>query len=264
MTNVLVCVKRVPDVGSEVTLTPDVQGVDARHVGFTTSAHEACAVELAVRIAGDTGGTATVLTVGDADAVEQLRTALGVGCTAATLVETDPAALGPVDVAREIAAVVQAHEGEGRGHDLVLLGNDAADSGDFQVGIRLAYLLGRPVVNGVKTVSVDGHTDDHTDGGTVTAVGDGPDGVETFQVPLPAVVTVLEGGVEPRYPTITGRMKAKKTPVETRSPASAPAGAGRVRLTLPPAQPSTVEILGRGPEAAPAVVDLLESLGVTR
>ncbi|MGE0296144.1 electron transfer flavoprotein subunit beta/FixA family protein [Pseudonocardia sp.] len=256
MTDVLVCVKRVPDVGSEVTLTPDAQGVDARHIGFTTSAHEACAVELAVRIAGDTGGTATVLTVGDADAVEQLRTALGVGCTAATLVEADAAALGPADVAREIAAVVRAHEGEGRRHDLVLLGNDAADSGDFQVGIRLAYLLERPVVNGVKTVSVDGDT--------VTAVGDGPDGVETFRVPLPAVVTVLEGGVEPRYPTITGRMKAKKTPIETREPAGAPAGAGRVRLTLPPAQPSTVEILGRGPEAAPAVVDLLESLGVTR
>ncbi|MGD9530289.1 MAG: electron transfer flavoprotein beta subunit/FixA family protein [Pseudonocardia sp.] len=256
MTDVLVCVKRVPDVGSEVTLTADAQGVDARHVGFTTSAHEACAVELAVRIAGDTGGTATVLTVGDADAVEQLRTALGVGCTAATLVEADAAELGPADVAREIAAAVRAHEGEGRGHDLVLLGNDAADSGDFQVGIRLAYLLERPVVNGVKTVSVDGDT--------VTAVGDGPDGVETFRVPLPAVVTVLEGGVEPRYPTITGRMKAKKTPIETREPAGAPAGAGRVRLTLPPAQPSTVEILGRGPEAAPAVVDLLESLGVTR
>jgi electron transfer flavoprotein beta subunit len=256
MTDVLVCVKRVPDTGSEVTLTEDGQGVDARFVGFTVSAHESCAVELAVRIAADTGGTATVLSLGPAEAVEQLRAALGVGCTAATLVEADAGAFGPAGVAREIAAVVRAHEAQGRGHDLVLLGNDAADSGDFQVGIRLAYELERPVVNGVKVVDVAD--------GVVTARGDGPDGVETFRVPLPAVVTVLEGGVEPRYPTITGRMKAKKATVEVLAPQRAPDGPGRVRLTLPPAQPSTVEILGRGPDAAPAVVDLLKSLGVGR
>jgi electron transfer flavoprotein beta subunit len=252
VTGVLVCVKRVPDVGGEVMLTSDAQSVDARHVGFTLGAHESCAVELGVQI-----GDATVLTLGPAEAVEQLRSALGVGCTAATLVEADTAGFGPADVAREIAAVVRAHEEAGRTHDLILLGNDAADTGDFQVGIRLAYELGRPVVNGVKTVSVAD--------GVVTARGDAPDGgVETFQVPLPAVVTVLEGGVEPRYPTITGRMKAKKVAVETLAPVAAPTGPSRVRLTLPPAQPSTVEVLGEGAAAAPAVVELFRSLGVAR
>jgi electron transfer flavoprotein beta subunit len=256
MTDVLVCVKRVPDTAGDVTLTADGQGVDARYVGFTISPHESCAVELAVRIAADTGGTATVLTVGTDDAVEQLRSALGVGCSAAVLVEADPAAYGPADVAREIAAVVRAHEAEGRGYDLVLLGNDAADTGDFQVGIRLAYALERPVVNGVRTVEVEN--------GVATARASGPDGVETYAVPLPAVVTVLEGGVEPRYPTITGRMKAKKAKIETVAPSGAPRGSGRVRLTLPPAAPSAVEKLGEGPDAAPAVVDLLERLGVAR
>ena len=68
-----------------------------------------------------------------------------------------PQQFGPADVAREIAAVVRDHEAAGRPHDLVLLGNDAADTGDFQVGIRLAYELGRPVVNGVtQRVGVDG------------------------------------------------------------------------------------------------------------
>jgi len=249
MTNVLVCIKRVPDAAGEVTLTADGQGVDARHVGFTVSAHENCAVELAVRIAGDTGGTATVLTLGTDDAVEQLRTVLGLGCTAAVLIEADPAGFGPADVAREIAAVAG-------GYDLVLLGNDAADTGDFQVGIRLAYALGRPVVNGASTVVVTGDT--------ATAHVAGPDGVETYQVPLPAVVTVLEGGVEPRYPTISGRMKAKKVKIETVQPQAAPRGPDRVRLLLPPAQPSAVEVLGEGPDAAKAVVDLLEKLGVAR
>lgn len=251
---VLVCVKRVPDSSSEVVLTEDAQAVDGRFAGFTMSPHEECAVELAVQITAATGGEAAVLTLGDADAVEQLRSALAVGATAATLVVAEASMFGPADVAREIAAVVKAHEAEGTSHDLVLLGNDAADSGDFQVGIRLAYELGRPVVNGAKVVAVAD--------GTVTARVEGPDGVETYEVPLPAVVTIREGGVEPRYPSVPGRMKAKKVAIEERTPSAEPSGAKRVKLTLPPPVPSNVQLLGKGPEAAPAVVDVLEQLGV--
>jgi electron transfer flavoprotein beta subunit len=254
MTGVLVCVKRVPDSTSEIVLTEDGQGVDGRFAGFTMSQHEQCAVELAVRVATLTGGEATVLTLGDGDAVEQLRAALAVGCTAATHVVADSQQLGPADVAREIAAVVRDHEAAGRPHDLVLLGHDAADTGDFQVGIRLAYELGRPVVNGATVVALED--------GVVVAGSDGPDGHETYRVPLPAVVTVLEGGVEPRYPTVPGRMKAKKVPVEERQVTQPPVGPSRVRWSLPPAAPSDVQVLGTGPEAAPAVVDLLEELGV--
>ena len=256
--NVLVCIKRVVDSTGEVVLTEDGQAVDGRYAGFTMSAHEECAVELAVQVAASTGGTATVLTLGEAEAVEQLRAALAVGCTAATHVVADPSRSGPADVAREIAAVVRDHEAQGRTHDLVLLGNDAADSGDFQVGIRLAYELGRPVVNGVARVRVE----DAPDGQVVVADGDGPEGHETYRVPLPAVVPVLEGAVEPGFATVPGRMKAKKVPIEERAPVAEPAGPKRVRLLIPPPAPSNVQVLGKGPEAAPAVVDLLERLGV--
>jgi electron transfer flavoprotein beta subunit len=254
--DVLVCIKRVPGSSGEILLSDDAMSVDARFVGFTISPHESCAVELAVKIAEAGGGTATVLTLGPDDAVEQLRSALGVGCTAAVLIEADLVGYGPADVAREIAAVVQAHEAQGRTHDLILLGNDAADTGDFQVGIRLAYALDRPVVTGISTVEVSD--------GTAVARGDGPDGTDVYELPLPAVVTVMEGGVEPRYPSIPGRMKAKRIPVETVTPGREPVGPRRVRLKLPPAQPSQVEILGEGAAAAPAVVDLLERLGVAR
>jgi electron transfer flavoprotein beta subunit len=256
MADVLVCVKRVPDVGSEVSLSEDGQSVDARHVGFTTSAHDQAAVGLAVQTATSTGGTARVLTVGATEATEQLRTALGVGCTAATLVEADPTSLGPTDVASEIAAVVRAHEAEGTAYDLILLGNDAADSGDYQVPIRLADALGRPLVTGMQTVEVRD--------GVAHCSGAGPVGTETYAVPLPAVLSVMEGGVEPRYPTITGRMKAKKIEIETREPDGAPIGSGRLRLTLPQTTSSSSELLGEGPEAAVKVVDLFEKLGVTR
>jgi electron transfer flavoprotein beta subunit len=253
---VLVCVKRVPDVAGEVMLTADEQSVDARHVGFTVSNHESSAVELAIRIADATGGSVTLLTVGPQDAVEQLRSLLALGCHAATLVEADPVALGPADVAREIAAVIQDHAANGSGYDLVLLGNDAADSGDFQVGIRLAYALGWPVVNGVSVVET-------AEGRAITR-GDGPDGEETFSVPLPAVVTVLEGGVEPRYPSLKGRMAAKKIEIEMRPISRDPIGSHRVKLILPPQEKSSVTVLGEGPEAAGAVVDLLERLAVVR
>lgn len=256
MTDVLVCVKRVPEATGEIVLTTDEQAVDGRYAGFTVSAHEECAVALAVGIAQDTGGEATVLSLGTEDAAEQLRGALAVGCTAAVHIEADPATFGPADVAREIAAVVTEHAAEGREYQLVLLGNDAADSGDFQVGIRLAYALDRPVVNGAKTVEVSD--------GELVAHADGADGHEIYRLPLPAVATVLEGGIEPSYPTVPGRMKAKRVTIEEREPSAPPKGSGRVRMTLPPAPPSAVEILGEGPGAAPALVDLLEKLGVTR
>jgi electron transfer flavoprotein beta subunit len=257
MSDVLVCIKRVPDLGSEITLTSDGMAVDDSSLGHTVSPHEDCAVELAIQTAKDTGGQATVLSLGSSDAVEQLRTALALGCTGAVLVEADAASYGPADVAAAIAEVVSAHEAAGTTYDLVLLGNDASDTGDFQVGIRLSYLLDRPVVTGVSTLSVDG--------ATVTARGQAPDGgTEIFEVPLPAVLTVMEGGVEPRYPSIPGRMKAKKIAVEQVTPTLEPVGSGRVRLTLPEAQPSAVTILGEGPEAAGPVVDLLEKLGVVR
>lgn len=253
MANVLVCVKRVPESTTEVVLTDDGLRVDARNVGYTTSAHEECAVELAVQLAGDTGGTSTVLTLGDGDAVEQLRGALAVGVDAAIHVEADSDAFGPADVARAIADVVRASETT---YDLVLLGNDAADTGDFQVGVRLAYALDRPVVAGATVVTVDGDT--------ASVVAESPDGTAVHEVPLPAVVTILEGGVSPRYPSLVGRMKAKKVAVDTATPGFEPVGSGRIGLRTPPPVPSEVQILGEGAAAAPAVLLTLRSLGVLR
>ena len=254
MTNVLVCIKRVPDTAGSVALTADEQAVDASRLGHTISTHEECAIELAVQIAQATDGTASVLTLGSDDAVEQLRDALALGCSDATLIEADGVAYGPADVAAAIADVIGARAADGTTYDLVLVGNDAADTGDFQVGVRLAYALERPVLTGISTIEI---TDD-----TAVAHGAGPTGTEVFELPLPAVIAVQEGGVEPRYPSIPGRMKAKRAPLETITPKREPIGNARVRLALPPEQPSSVQVLGQGPEAAPALVDILTEIGV--
>jgi electron transfer flavoprotein beta subunit len=254
MTDVLVCIKRVPEATGEVTLTPDGLGIDGSHAGYTVSPNEECAVELAVQVAD--GGRCTVLTLGPAGAVDQLRAALAVGMTDGIHIEGDSDAFGPADVAREVAAAVRARGEAGSAYDLVLLGNDAADTGDFQVGVRLAYALGYPVVTGIQTVSVEGST--------AILTGEGPDGSETYRVALPAVVTVLEGGVEPRYPSVMGRMKAKKAPIETLKPTTVPVGSGRLALEVPPPPPNQVRILGEGAAAAPAFVATLAELGVLR
>ncbi len=251
---VLVCVKRVPGASGRVTLTDDARAVDARHVGWTVSPHEESAVECAVQAVEAQGGSATVLSVGPEECLEQMRDALAMGVGAAVLVEADADGWGPADVAAAISEVAAARRDAGQPYDLLLFGNEAGDTADFQVGIRVAYELGLPVVAGVKTFEVKD--------GRLLVRRDGPDGVEVFDVPTPAVLTVKEGGVVPRYPSVPGRIRAKKAQVERVAAAVQPVGNGRILLTLPPEETKTVEILGRGAEAAPAVVDLLERLGL--
>ncbi|WP_209373410.1 electron transfer flavoprotein subunit beta/FixA family protein [Brevibacterium renqingii] len=256
--NILVCIKRVPDIAGSVTLDDTGAGIDEAGLGHTMSSHEECAVELAIGTAAATGGTVTVLTVGPAEAVEQLRAAVAVGANDGILIETaDPAAFGPEDIAQVIGDVVRDRAESGQTFDLVLLGDDAADTGDFQVGIRLAYDLGYPVLSNIQTLSP-------TDSGGIEARGIGPAGTEIFTVDLPAVIAVHEGGVDPRYPSITGRMKAKRAPIAEYDAPEPSAGNPRIRLELPEVKQSSVTVLGEGPEAAPALVDVLEEIGVIR
>lgn len=263
--NILVCIKRIPDIAGQVTLDGAETGIDESGLGHTMSSHEECAVELAIQTAAATGGKVTVLTLGPAEAVEQLRAAAAVGANDGILIETaDPDAFGPEDIAQVIADVVRDRAEQGQEFDLVLLGNDAADTGDFQVPIRLAYELEYPVLTSIQTLSPTNGSGGAAASGGIEARGIGPAGAELFSVDLPAVIAVQEGGVDPRYPSITGRMKAKKAPIAEYDAPDPGAGNPRMRLELPPEKTSAVTILGEGPDAAPALVDVLEEIGVLR
>ena len=256
--NILVCIKRAPDIAGSVTLDDTGAGIDESGLGHTMSSHEECAVELAIQTAAATGGTVTVLTLGPAEAVEQLRAAVAVGANDGILVEAaDPSVFAPEDIAQVIGDVIRDRAEAGQTFDLVLTGDDAADTGDFQVGIRLAYDLEYPVLTNIQTISASG-------GGAIEARGIGPAGTEVFSLDLPAVVAVHEGGVDPRYPSITGRMKAKKASIVEYDAPEPGTGSPRIRLELPEVKASSVTILGEGPEAAPALVDVLEEIGVIR
>ena len=201
---------------------------------------------------------------------------MAIGIDRAILLQTEGGEWDPVSTAGAIAETVQAQEAAGERFDLIRFGNEAADTGDFQVGVRVAVALGRPIINGIKEIAL---SDDRT---IVNARREAPGGGwETYELPLPAVLGVKEGLNLPRYPSVPGRLRAKKKEVERVTLGASPSGAlglgagedaapdatavpgpTMVKVRLPAEEKTAAEVLGEGPAAAPAVVDLLEKLGI--
>jgi electron transfer flavoprotein beta subunit len=252
--NILVCVKRVPATGGKITLTADEQEIDTRFLGFTIGPHEECAVEEALRQVEAHGGSTAVLTLGPAVAEKQLRDALSMGIERAILLETDEREWDPTATANAIVEAIHTQRAAGHNFDLLLFGNESGDTGDYQVGIRVAHALDLPCVTGVKGLEIRE--------GRAIATREAAGGREIFEVPLPAVLTIKEGINLPRYPSMPGRLKAKKKAVDSIALQWSEAELEKVRLKLPPQAEHQVDILGQGPEAAPRVVELLQKLGV--
>jgi len=249
--NVLVCVKRVPLTGGKIVLTEDERAISTRHLGFTVSPHEECGCEEAVRLVEQHGGSSCVLTLGPPEAEEQLRDMMAIGVERAIHLVTDGSEWDPQATAAAIVAAVRAE-----GFDLLLFGNESADAGNYQVAVRVAYALGLPCVTGVKAISV-------LDGGAgLRCEQEVAGGRDVYEVPVPAVVTVKEGINLPRYPSVPGRLRAKRKPVASSAPAAAPARLEMVRLRVPDASGKETNVLGQGSDAAPAVVSVLSELGL--
>ncbi|MGH3466466.1 MAG: electron transfer flavoprotein subunit beta/FixA family protein [Thermocrispum sp.] len=250
--DVLVCVKRVPAPGAKVPLTEDARDIDTRHLGFTIGPHEECAVEEAVRLVAAHGGSATVLAAGPPEVAEQVRYALAMGADHGVVVDTGPEELDPQAAAD---AIVRGIRALGTGFDLILVGTESADAGHYQVGVRVAVELGLPIVGGIKGIDVDRHH--------VRLRRDVADGVQVYQVPLPAAVAVKEGLNLPRYPSMPGRLKARKAALRTVTVQPTWGGLRKVRLRQPRDDRAATILLGEGAAAAPAVVDVLHELGVS-
>lgn len=239
----VVCIKRVPDTEARIRVASDGASIDQAGLKFIVSPYDEFAVEAALRLRDAAGGGETVvLTLGEAAAGEQLRSALAMGADAAIRLDGS-GSLDGLAVARALASELKA-----LGADLILFGMKATDDDQQQVGPMVAELLGLPCV----TVASEIQGEE----GKVVCHREVEGGTEVVEVDLPAVVTVTKGPYEPRYPSLKGIMAAKKKPMEEK-PVEVPASRIKARrYSEPPPRPDG-KIVGEGPEAVPELVRLL-------
>ena len=201
MEKILVGLKRVVDYNVRVRVRSDGSGVETDGVKMSINPFDEIALEEALRIR-DAGNASEIIaiSIGCSDAQQQLRTGLAMGADRAILVETTDAT-DPLTIARILLQIIKKEE-----PDLVLLGKQAIDDDNSQIGQMLAALWGRPQATFASEIVFDG------DKAKVTREVDA--GLESIEVDLPAVVTTDLRLNEPRYVKLPDIMKAKKKPLQ--------------------------------------------------
>ncbi|MDX1482371.1 MAG: electron transfer flavoprotein subunit beta/FixA family protein [Woeseiaceae bacterium] len=201
MKKILVGLKRAVDYNVRVRVNSSGTGVETDGVKMSINPFDEIALEEALRLReGGHAEEVIVVSIGVAEAQQQLRTGLAMGADRAILVKTDEA-LQPLAVAKILQAIV-----ERESIDLVLLGKQTIDGDNNQTGQMLATLMDRPQATFASEVKLDG------DKATVTREVDA--GLETIEVDLPAVITADLRLNEPRYVKLPDIMKAKKKPLD--------------------------------------------------
>ena len=245
---ILVPVKRVIDYNVKPRVKADGSGVDLANVKMSMNPFDEIAVEEAIRIkeAGNAEEIVAV-SVGPAKAQETLRTALAMGADRAILVESDED-LEPLAVSKILKAIVEEEQ-----PGLVLLGKQSISDDSNQTGQMLAALLDRPQGTFANTITLEG------DSITVKREIDG--GLETVKLTLPAIVTTDLRLNEPRYASLPNIMKAKKKPLDTKSPADFGVDTAPRLKTLKVSEPP-VRQAGEKVEDVDALVAKVKALGI--
>jgi electron transfer flavoprotein beta subunit len=203
--HVVVCVKQIPDPAMPASLKSDTHTLD-RSGKLIMDDSDSYGVEMALQLAGNVDGSeVTIVSMAPGGETSGLRTALAMGAARAILVSDD--ALGGSDAlstAKVLAAAIRRAE-----PDLVIAATESTDGYTGTLPVQVAELLGMPSVTFAKRVS--------TDGTTVKVERQTEAGYDDVECPLPAVVTVTAGVVEPRYPSFKGIMAAKSKPIDVLS-----------------------------------------------
>ena len=210
---ILVTVKRVPDPNATIKVKPDGSGIVTDNLKYVVNPFDEIAIEESLRLKEKSGGAEVVLvSVGGKVASEQLRTGLAMGADRAILVVAEQE-LDALGVARIFEKIVR-----DEGADLVLMGKQAIDDDANQTGQMVAALLGWPQATfASKAESLESENEKKGIPGVVLSGGKGAQivrevdgGLETIEIPLPAVVTVDLRLNTPRYASLPGIMKARK------------------------------------------------------
>lgn len=203
---VLVAVKRVIDYNVKIRVKADNTGVETANVKMSMNPFDEIAVEEAIRMKEKGAATEVIaFSAGPAQCQETIRTALAMGADRGILVQSD-AELQPLAVAKLLKAVVDKEQ-----PGLVIVGKQAIDDDSNQTGQMLAALLGWGQATFASKLELG------ADKATVTREVDG--GLQTIDVKLPAIVTTDLRLNEPRYASLPNIMKAKKKPLDKKSPA---------------------------------------------
>jgi electron transfer flavoprotein beta subunit len=202
---VLVAVKRVVDYNVKIRVKTDGSGVELANVKMSMNPFDEIGVEEAVRLKEQGKATEIVaVSIGPAQSQETLRTALAMGADRAILVKSDDY-VEPLGVAKILKGVVEAEK-----PDIVILGKQAIDDDCNQTGQMLAALLGWPQATFCSKLEPG------NDEATITREIDG--GLQTLKVKMPLIVTTDLRLNQPRYASLPNIMKAKKKPLEEKSP----------------------------------------------
>ncbi|SFT20026.1 electron transfer flavoprotein subunit beta/FixA family protein [Paenibacillus sp. BC26] len=264
---VVVLMKQTFDTEEKIEL---VGGAVSEHsVKYIINPYDEYALEEALRLRDTHGGSVTVVSCGPERAVEALRTGLAMGADEAVHISDEGLQGNDRAIAAALAAVVKSLQ-----PDLLLAGLFAVDRGAGSVALQAAELLGLPHASAALKVEVrDGGAGNAKSGaawagsGGLTAVveRDTEWGLETVEVPLPALITAQQGLNEPRYPSLPGIMKAKRKPLKQVTAAELGLGADdlaprteRVALLAPPVRAAGRKLAGTPGEQAAALADLLQ------
>ncbi|MEK5059032.1 electron transfer flavoprotein subunit beta [Paenibacillus sp. FSL H7-0326] len=248
---IVVLLKQTFDTEEKITLQNGVVSEDG--VKFVINPYDEYAVEEAVKLRDEHGGSVTLLSVGPDRAAEALRTALAMGADEAVLISDERIP----DDEYVISKVLYSYLNQ-ENPDLILGGNFSVDRGSGQVAIRLAELLGIPHTSSITKLTIEGTTAEvHRD-----AEGD----LEVLRVTLPALFTAQQGLNEPRYPSLPGIMKAKKKPFKTLlledlnlTEADVQPATKQVELSLPPERGAGKILKGDAEHVARELVGLLRT-----
>ncbi|MGD0321624.1 MAG: electron transfer flavoprotein subunit beta/FixA family protein [Acidimicrobiales bacterium] len=200
--NVVVCVKQIPDPAAPGSLDPSTHNL-VREGKLILDDSDSYGVEMGLQLAEQAGGgEVTLVSMAPAGETSGLRTALAMGAAKAILVSDDIlAGSDALSTAKVLAKAIERAQ-----PDLVLAATESTDGYTGTMPVQLAELLGMPSITFAKKVSISG--------GTVSVERQTEAGYDDVECPLPAVVTVTSGVVEPRYPSFKGIMAAKSKPLE--------------------------------------------------
>lgn len=197
--NIYVLMKQTFDTEEKIVIRDGEVSEDGAK--FVINPYDEYAVEEAIRLKEEHGGSIVVVSIGPERCAEALRTALAMGADEAVLISDERISGDEFAVSKALAAYLGKQS-----YDLVLGGNFSVDHGAGQVAIRVAHLLNIPHVSSIVKLELSG--------GRATAQRDAEGDTETLEVALPALFTAQQGLNEPRYPSLPGIMKAKKKPFQ--------------------------------------------------